>query len=376
MKSFRIFSAILLLAGLIFPSITSAATDSNATVVKLRTICTEAGKTLHNCFTTTAALKTWIYGRANPSAKLLIEVGPGTFGSFSCSIGDAAGNVGGDLTFRGSGAGKTSLDGPSTSTGISGVAHNNCVGTKWVFENITVKGTYAVVWFGGGESTWNNVMIDGSNAAWYDAVGGSGDVCPAGQQGTHRIFSSRLTSPGVGGFAFLNACGDNWFWGSEIALVSAGGNAVFVSAGAGNRIHLYGSNVRAEAAANAGASGSLTAISASNGAEVHSHGVGIDVVGKPGWTVTAINASSGAEVHANESSYFMKGATIRRIVNDNAHVHAPYLWEHIPSSPLESVTGADMATETVGTDINMLIYNSVCNGNGGPWYNVALRTCR
>jgi hypothetical protein len=348
--------------------------DPNATVIHLRTNCDIANSNanespLENCFESMAAVKSWIYDRTNPSARLLVDIGPGTFGPFGCTVGDAPGNVGGELTFRGAGAGKTVLDGAGSGS-IAAVANNNCVGPKWIFEDMTLKGTYTVVWFGGGESTWNNVVIDGSNAAWYDAVGGSGAPCAEGQQGTHRFFSSQLKSAANGGFGFLNACGDNWFWGSEVFSIN----------GAGNRVHLYGSNVRIEASASAGSSGSLTAITVSNNGELHSHGVGIDVVGKPGWTLTAISASAGASVHANVSSYFMApstGATLRRIVNNNGHVHAPYLWEEHPTPPaIQSVDGADIAVVTSGTSDNhphMVVYDSSCSSK---WYDMVDKACR
>lgn len=351
--------------------------DPNASVVYLRTSCdvanSGAGESpVENCFEDMAALNSWIYTRPVPSAKLLVEVGPGEFGGFSCNIEDST--TGGDLTFRGAGVGKTQ---------IGGVSHGVCNGTKWVFENLTIKAIYAVLWFGRGETTWTNVVFEGLNTAWYDAVGNSGNACALGRQGTHRFFSSRfVTSSSQGNFVFLNACGDNWFWGSEFVFTPAPGSSgsAILSKGSGNRMHLYGSNVRAEAHANAGATGNLTAITVQDGAELHSHGVGIDVVGKPGWTLTFLDASAGGEIHANASSYFMQpssGATVRRIVNNGGHVHAPYLWETHPTPPaIQSVTGADIAVVTSATSDNhphMVIYDSGCTSN---WYDMVDKACR
>ncbi len=390
MKTF--YSTLLCIAlGLLSPQAVWAAPDPspdpNASVVYLRTSChianSDPGESpMENCFESMTALKPWIYGRANPSAKLLIDIGPGQW-SFSCNLGDSPGNVGGELTFRGAGVDKT-VFGAGPGSGVwSGVSHAHCAGSKWAFESLTIKGIYAVVWFGRGESTWTNVVFEGGNAAWYDASGISGAACANGSQGTHRFFSSRFSvASSGGGFAFLNHCGDNWFWGSEILFTPSPGQsgAAIVSGGAGNRMHLYGSNVRAEAHANAGATGSLGAINVSDSGELHAHGVGIDVIGKAGWTLTALSAATGGEIHANESSYFIRpssGATIHRIANSGGHVHAPYQWEPHPTPPaIQSETGADTTVVTGGTSDShphMLVYDNSC---ASKWYDMVDKACR
>lgn len=361
--------------------------DPNASVVYLRTSCdvanSDTGESpVENCFEDMQLLHDWIYGRANPSAKLLIDIGPGQFGGFSCSSGDAVGNVGGDLTFRGAGVGKTVLQGF-----LAGVSHEGCVGTKWAFENMTSTGIYGVVWVGrsGGETIWTNVLLQGGNGSWYEQADHGTGACSPGQGGKHLFFSSRLASGGFNQTGFINRCGDDWFWGSEISVVpvtgSPGGGAI-ISDGTGNRMHLYGSNVRVELPADATASsGTLTAINVSNGAELHSHGVGIDIVAKTGWTAIALKAANTGEIHAFESSYFFglstTGITIRRIVNNGGHVHAPFLWAQHPTPPaIQSVDGADTAIVTSGTSDNhphMVVYDSSCTSK---WYDTTDKACR
>lgn len=392
MKSFR-YALTGIVVGILVSPLLARATpdpspDPNATVVYLRTSCdianSDAGESpMENCFENMGALNNWIYGRSNPSAKLLIDIGPGQFGGFGCTVGDVAGNVGGDLTFRGAGVGKTIVG-----SIFSGISHQGCVGTKWAFENMTITGAYGVVWVGrtGGETIWTNVLIQGNNASWYEQADTGGGVCNPGQGGKHLFFSSRLVTQGFDPtFGFLNRCGDDWFWGSEIAVIPSSSSTVagaIISQGTGNRMHLYGSNVRVELPANATAtSGGLVAIDVSDGAELHSHGVGIDVVAKPGWMVTALKASNNGEIHAFESSYFFglstTGITIARIVSDGGHVHAPFLWAQHPTPPaIQSVDGADTAVVTSGTSDNhphMVVYDGSC---ASKWYDLTDKACR
>jgi hypothetical protein len=252
---------------------------------------------------------------------------------------------------------------------------------------MTIKGSYAVTWIGGGESNWTNVHLDGYNSSWYEVADTSGGICEPGDGGKHMFFSSRLTAKGAGiPVGFYNHCGDDWFWGSEISAepaIGGTGGAGIHSQGTGNRTHLYGSNVRVELPAGATASsGTLTGMDVSDGAELHSHGVGIDVIAKSGWTVTALNASNNGEIHAFESSYFFglstSGIAIQRIVNNGGHVHAPFLWgAHLTPPAIQSVDGADTAIVTSGTSDNhphMVVYDSSCTTS--KWYDMTDKACR
>lgn len=370
--------------------------DPNATTVYLRKSCAiaKAGAaglettTLENCFETTPSLKNWIYTNSTNSEALLIDVGPGSFGPFVCS-----GVSGGRLSFRGSGAGKTIF---------SVIKNYQCADADWSFSDLTVSpaGNENVVeWLAAGTSSWRNVVLEGKGGtSWYDAGGsnGNGDQpCLDGEQGIHRFHSVRfithaatkLTQGGLTGF--LNRCGDNWLWGSEIVFTpdpasQIGDGSAIVSEGTGSKIHVYGGNIRAEAASSA-ASGEIRALYVRDGAEVHTHGIGIDVVANPGMTATALDAGTNGEIHANESSYFMPsqtGVVLRRVINDGtAHIHAPFNWgPHLEAPNITSVTGADTAIVTNTTDgrPRMVIYQSNCNGNGGGknWFDPISNTCR
>ena len=366
--------------------------DPNASVVYLRTSC-DIGYSapeltpVENCFEEMGALQTWIEGRPDPAAALLIEIGPGVFTSGNSGTGfNCIGNSkqGGNLTFRGAGPDATLLSGAAF-----GVKLKDCIDTKWTFEDMTIKGLYSVAWYGGGESIWNNVVFNG---AWFDRLDDTSNPCPSGQQGVHRFFSSRVVAWDMHSPAYNSLCGDGWFWGSEIIYapqIHTGNRPPALAAisilGDGNVLHLYGSNVQAIALENDLAPRTMAAIQAKNGAEVHSHGVGLDLIGNPGWTLVGLDASNGAEIHANESSYFVQpstGVSFNRIVNVGGHVHAPYLWEHVPTQSFSSVDGADMTTvqgtSTSDGHPHMVIYSATCKATDAskPWWDSAEGVCR
>lgn len=372
MKSFRIFPAVALLVCLSFSSSAFAVIDDNASVVKIRKgSCIEAGVTLDNCFVGPGAAVTWIMNTRKPTATtpLIVEVGPGNYGILNM---ECESTWGGHTTFRGAGMHQTI---------IGNMTFDSC--TDLDFSDLTVRGgTYGgIVWNGGGKSTWHNVAVEGIGQSWYS------DTCGS-VRGSHYWFGSRITNTAAFSLAngYSEKCDESWFFGSEITTIvpvgayPAGGAAV--AAQNQGIIHVYGSVLRVIIDGPTSATGVAAAISggATSGAEVHIHGTGIDVISNTGANIVALSASNGGTIHADATAYNMNTTgTITRIkkdANPATHVHAPYHWQHIPSSPLISVTGADMTTETVGADINMLVYNSQCTGSGGPWYNVALRTCR
>lgn len=362
--------------------------DPLATTVYLRTSCTiglvdGAGEgSLENCFENMSLLKNWIFARANPQ-KLLVDIGPGTFTPFN-SPSNCAELPGSDLSFRGAGAGKTI---------ISSIKNYGCSNAQWMFSDLTVKATgNAVEWLAAGNSSWRNVVMESdSGTSWYDAggVNGGDQPCAANEQGTHRFHSVRFITHAAtlqvqgGSVGFLNRCGDDWLWGSEIVFtpVPGGTGSAIVSEGPASRIHLYGSNVRAEAHPTA-SSGGVTALYIRDGAEIHSHGVGIDVVANPGMTATALNVANGGEVHAFESSYFMPpqaGVTIRRIINAGGagHIHAPFHWaQHVEAPVVASITGADTAVviNKIDGHPHMLIYDTKCITS--PWFDMRTNACR
>lgn len=98
--------------------------------------------------------------------------------------------------------------------------------------------------------------------------------------------------------------------------------------------------------------------------------------------IVVLSAATGGTIHANGSSYNLStvGGTVTRVVNNGGHIHAPYLWEHIPDPAtvpnFTSVTGADMTTVTTGTSDgqpHLLIYSTNC---ASKWYDSVDKACR
>jgi len=396
MNLFHKFAAITV-AALNFASFdASAAIDNQADVVLLRKSCADgAGGTLNNCFTAGGNLHTWIWNTRNPSllSPLLVDAGPGTFGAISCPNGR------GYVSYRGAGRGKTIFSGGTTTSFTFGASITNC--KMLAFEHLTITGTFiGVFWTGGGSSTWNDVHLLGGYSAWYDSIDSSGSACPNGQQGTHNFSSSTLevkpTATSIsGGIVFLNSCGKNWLRGSEIVLdattttANTGTFPGILSQGAGNEMHLYGSNLRL-VSGNASTLSGLSAIGVSDNAQVHVHGTGIDVIAVKPISIVAIGAGTGGEVHADQSAYVLKtgvGGSVTRILNNGGHVHAPYLWQHVPDTDgnlstvdtnFTSVNGADQTTVTVGTSDghpHTAVYSSSCPFNA-RWYDQVDKVCR
>lgn len=391
MKSLRIFPAVALLLGsFVFSPGALAVNDPNAAVVKLRDPfnggCLEAGVTLDNCFTDVASLNSWIGTRLPSAAKpLLVDIGPGTFTDepFRCVNK-------GHITVRGSGRPNTTL-GPSSITG-RGMFLRNC--TNLNVLNLKLVGTYATIdWGGTGITTWTDVEVIGAGFGWYE----SGDVTCSQQQTKHYWFGSRIEGQTYGGntHAYGSSCGENWFFGSELISSPNGlwreAFPIWVSgipscSSCKGEAHIYGSVLRVNVTSAGNHTTSFPVAAAyAQGGQIHIHGTGIDVISQASITIAALKADSGGMIHANGAAYNLStgvGGTVTRIANNGGHVHAPYLWEHIPDPAVApnftSVNGADMTTEVVnnGADINMLVYNNQCTGAGGPWYNVALRTCR
>lgn len=353
--------------------------DPNADVVFVRTNCSVANvdigeSPVENCFEGVSAAMGFARARTDVTKPLLIEIGPGEFKAVSCLLD------GTNITLKGAGTEKTIL---------SAVLNlGSCTNaTKWTFHDLSVRNLgsvgNAVTWIGGGVTEWHNVVLEGSFTGWYDTGGDSSgnQSCALGEQGTHRFFSSRIISHGGNGnYGFLNSCGDDWFWGSEIQMITSNPNMILIrSFGAGNRMHMYGSNIRAELAVNAGTSGTLTAIKVFDGAEVHSHGNGIDVVVKSGWNAIALNAESGGVIHADSSAYFFGASTtginVTRILNNGGHVHAPYQWAAHSNTPvITSVDGADTTVVTnAGSTPRFMVYSTACASN---WFDVGANTCK
>lgn len=360
----RIVSSVLAFCTITLSTVVYAVPDPSAPVVYLRTDCTEGGVSLVNCFTTMDSLVTWISNTRQPSAanSLLVEVGPGTFGSFSCSDG-------GYTTLRGSGREKTVITNGTEYRNAFNSA--NC--TQLEFSELTIKGTtsalHSMDWSGPGTSTWSDVDIIGHAYGWYDLGG------------IHYWFGSRIINKAGFGVsrAYLTS-GENWFFGSEIVAEAAKNvsDAVALEVRGGGEVHVYGGAVRTVVTAGIGGATVNAARTIGSGAEVHIHGTGIDVISTPANNIAALIAESGTMIHANASAYNLStgaGGTISRIVNNGGHVHAPYFWEEHDVPPnIISATGADRAviTATANGHPSIVIYDTSC---ASMWYDIGAQAC-
>ena len=150
-------------------------------------------------------------------------------------------------------------------------------------------------------------------------------------------------------------------------------------------IHVYGSVLRA--LVDGDTRDNLSAAFA-RGGKIHIHGTGIDVISNTGKNITALSVDTNGEIHANQSSFFLSsgsGAKVTRINNMGGHIHAPYLWEHIPNPStvpnFVSANGADMSVVTTGTSDghpHTVIYSTTCASisPAAAWWDAVDKVCR
>jgi len=154
------------------------------------------------------------------------------------------------------------------------------------------------------------------------------------------------------------------------------GAAVY-AAGAGI-IHVYGSSLRTFI----DGSGSAAAALAKTGGEIHIHGTGIDLISQTGQDVIALKASNGGVIHADVTAYNPRTTgTVTRIANNGGHIHAPYIWQHIPTTitDLVSVDGVDQTVVMVNGYPHTAIYSAQCKidtNNLAAWYDTVDKVCR
>lgn len=372
-----------------------AAVDPSAAVVTLRSTCTENGTAMDNCFSDITALVNWITNTRTPGAAdpLRVDIGPGTFVSrtvrpngtvvhgfveaisLSC---DPATNFSGHISFVGSGPGQTILT--SYSSSLAPVQVGYC--TAMSFSDMTIVGANygGVIWSGGGNSKWSNVEINAVARAWYE------NGCAA-TRGNHYWFGSKISAtPAFSAVKGYHAsCDESWFFGSEItAAIPAGQAATEAAAVAATEdgiVHVYGSVLRAFS----DGTGEIPAALSTSGGEIHIHGTGIDVASTTGKAIVALSAATGGKIHANGAAYNMSapGGSVARLKKDQdplSHIHAPYLWEHVPDATsipnYSSVAGADTTTLTSGTSDghpHMAIYDPTCPSK---WYDATDKACK
>ena len=377
--------AVTLLAMLSFITFNAfAAIDPAAPIVRLNITCSNgAGGTLDNCFTSSNSLTAWLNATRKPnvSTPLRVDIGPGTFtGTLKLTCSPASGYTG-YISFVGSGRQQTTIEGNEYLAPISVSA---C--TELNFSAFTVNGPLygGVQWNGGGRSNWIDMTINGLARAWYE------EGCSS-TPGAHYWFSSQLKA--TAGFSIAEtyraSCDVSWFFGSELT-VSVPANAYPANGGSVTaygvgEIHVYGSVLRA--LVDGDTQGNLSAAFA-RGGKIHIHGTGIDVISNTGKNITALSVDTNGEIHANQSSFFLSsgsGAKVTRINNMGGHIHAPYLWEHIPNPStvpnFVSANGADMSVVTTGTSDGQphtVIYSTTCASisPAAAWWDAVDKVCR
>jgi hypothetical protein len=377
MKSLRLFSVLTLLGCLTFSHLASAAIDSAAPVVLLRTSCNDGtGGTLNNCFTSTSDVVNWIVNTRQPTAssRLAVEIGPGTFGAFDLS---AAGGCW--LSLHGAGRQHTTIEGQYSAMDLT----NSC---NLDVSNLTIKCVPCFQTIGVGNNgnntgvtTWTDVDVIGSAYGWSELA------CDINQpHPKHYWFNSRIiTSTGFGPFtrSYNAQCGEHWFFASEITAVkTASTGGTFALSTNGADVHVYGGVIRMIIESGVSFTGAAIVAQSttipSSLAELHIHGTGIDVISKGSNNITVFSIGSQAKLHANGAAYNLQtpSGTITRISNQGGHVHAPYLWEEHATPPnIISVTGADMAVVTDGPQPHLVIYSSNCTSK---WFDTSTNACR
>ncbi|MEW6330878.1 MAG: hypothetical protein AB1560_05390 [Pseudomonadota bacterium] len=393
MKSFRIFSAVVaVLFSFIFSTGLSAAIDSQAPVVKLRTSCQEGSITLDNCFTTMADLLNWTYGTRLPSASLplFVDIGPGSFGGFTC-------NASGYITLRGAGRHNTVL-GP-TVVGLIG-GGPGC--TQLSFQDLSIVNNngFAFQWNGSGSASHVNVELTGTIAAWWDIT--------YANRSQHYWWNAVLNSTSNSGQSTFQVYGSvHRFYGGEVNLtaVGNGAQAVYVgNAGVPGELQMYGSAIRSKANPEATLS-VLRGVQVDHGQAFHLHGgsIGVDATaaGNPNVSAEGIKGLteidddgipiSTSTVHVLEAAYVLKPkgtGTASRVLGlaPGFQASVPFLWGNGPTPPtIISQKGADMFIETdcssvgcqtAGAETHLLVYNGSCSGSGGPWFDVVTGACR
>lgn len=330
-----------------------------------------------------SSLTLWMKDTRKPNAAnpLRVDIGPGLFDEDVAINCNPTANYTGHTTFEGSGSRQTILNGYGSGS-TSPITVRSCTELNFSHLKITTGFYGGVLWKGGGNSNWNDVEIIGNGRAWYE------ESC-ATARGKHYWFGSKLSATAVFSIAetYRATCDESWFYGSEV-MVSIPTDAYPASGGAmlasGNGIiHIYGSALRT--LINGPGSAAAAAVGLTGvGGEIHIHGTGIDFTSQTGRDVVALNALNGGMIHANQTAYNPStSGTVTRVLNNGGHIHAPYLWEHIPNpSTMQnyiSVDGADQATVIVNGYPHAAIYSAKCTidtNNTAAWYDTVDKTCR
>lgn len=367
----------------------------------LRTSCTGMGS---NCFTTVAALDSWIWNTRQPSssAPLVVEIGVGSFsGNLTCPTGE------GHVTYRGVGRDRSIL---TASSGLV-YAADGCEALG--FQDLSMRSDVgiAVTWQNGGSSSWTDVDLRGVFTPFYnEGCSGAGSDPPTGE---HFFWGVKFDSRSTGLYA---ECGDLWLYGSDVFVRPEMGDLAYFNVYVGvwsafrSSVRVFGSTIRVtNAATNTAApligvrvGDSQDFFQADGYGEFHMHGgiINVDALGIAGVDAQAIevddNGVGDASAHAPGTAFTMRAGTGGKVVRaaGSGTLRTPYLWEAGNRTPLalvsptfESSDGADLFVETdcgagdpcdgttSSAEPHLMIYWSAC-GAANPWWDTVENACR
>lgn len=471
----------------------------DASVVYVKQDCDTQPGEIDNCFESMRKLSDerdgWIWRVRNPSAAapLVVKIGPGSFGTFTCPARRwqddyrsqifanaglfetqdleawAAAEPAGHVSLQGSGRGISILeDFPTNPTNEEGEAEgqlssgffaHDCV--EIAVSDLTVRGSrYGAAWAGGGSSTWTDVDMDlypdrGSvNSAWFgqcdsqtnqaDTWDGCVDPIPPYVNGRDRPvhFYHGVRVRGFGGLsgqfgaAFVEDCGENWFYGGEISfhIQSPIMTGLFLNAGILLREHSnhasgdfrgFGTKISVIADVPPLARSRLVGVRVEEAdsthdddgnpdkrSQFHLHGGLLEVKNRSGSNnrvvgievdqidPTAPAGQGAAFAHTVESAFDLAttgdGPIIRLSQTRGGIVLAPFMWPprtQPPQSatyPLFSIDGQDLYVETDcdptgdcdagGNQSQLMVFDDSCGDgtleSGGPWRSASTGHCR
>lgn len=357
------------------------AADNLAPVVLLQKTCDDgAGGMLNNCFTTTEGLVSWIMGTRLPNVgnPLVVKMGSGTYSAMKLTCAPTTGFTG-HIRFLGSGREETIIRAEWDEAQMANPAViRNCTNLSFSNLKFNTVGYGWISWNGGGSSVWENVDVAGGGWGWLDSNCGT-------SPGSHYWYNSRISGSLFGkAEAYEARCDQSWFFGSELVSHTFGPTLKVIGTG---KLYVYGSNLRADmTVGSGGTSDVLLALVSGSTAELHIHGTGIDASATDGRKVKVLSARLGGTIHADVSAYNLKsgeGGEVIRIDNVGGHIHAPYVWQHIPNpASIPNFTSADGADQAmvIASDgyPHTAIYSTKCKtiSSNAAWYDIVDKVCR
>ncbi|MGH0033037.1 MAG: hypothetical protein ACQGVC_24875 [Myxococcota bacterium] len=362
----------------------------------------------------------------------VVQIGPGVYTSsdkgLDCAFSPISNQRMNNVTLRGSGRGVTFIGDGTLGRGME---IGNC--RDLTVQDLTVLGaSEGVLWRYGGTSTWINVDIRAGRAGWRDINVGCDpdkimnpeqhppdppvflkDQYPFEEAAVHYFFSSRIIVDGTSGtdaIAFEAGCSDNWFYSSEIAVITAPTPSPTLASATGFRVlkipafpgivHAFDTNVRVSTLATTGLSAGFDAAAVSVEAEgiFHMHGgmIETDVSNVAGAQATGLRVVGGgatnAFAHTPDTAFAVRpgaGGTAVRVESSGSNAVAlpPKLWaagDAPPHSGLVSLEGQDLFVETDcssdgncnggGNQAHVMVYSQGCSPE--PWFDTVTGRCR